>query len=99
MTGEFVFLWVSFKELCYSVVGYALDPTNDIEGPSVVGSLLAMEESGGKTVFESTKARPLDKRKRKKNDDPSDIDGFLGPWAPYEDEKKDIKPTAVSFSC
>lgn len=37
--------------------------------------------------------RPADKRKRKKNDDPADIEGFLGPWGGYVDEKRIIKPT------
>lgn len=46
-----------------------------------------------KTVFESTKLRPLDKRKRKKNNDPSDIDGFLGPWGGYVDEQRVAKPS------
>lgn len=46
-----------------------------------------------KTVFESTKLRPLDKRKRKKNNDPADIDGFLGPWGGYIDEQRVAKPT------
>lgn len=46
-----------------------------------------------KTVFESTKLRPLDKRKRKRNNDPSDIDGFLGPWGGYVDEQRVAKPS------
>ena len=32
----------------------------------------------GKTVFEATKNRPGDKRKREKGGDPSDIEGYLG---------------------
>lgn len=44
-------------------------------------------------MFESTKLRPLDKRKRKKNNDPSDIDGFLGPWGGYVDEQRVAKPS------
>jgi len=39
-----------------------------------------------------SKTRPLDKRKRKRNADPSDIDGYLGPWAKYEDEETVSKP-------
>lgn len=46
-----------------------------------------------KTVFESTKPRPLDKRKKLKNDKPEDIEGFLGPWAAYEDQKFVAKPS------
>lgn len=47
-------------------------------------------------MFESSKQRPLDKRKRNKNDNPSDIEGFLGPWGGYVDEKKVLKPNDVS---
>jgi len=47
----------------------------------------------GKTVFEKRPARPEDKRKRVRNDDPSDIDGYLGPWGGFVDEKKIAKPT------
>lgn len=50
------------------------------------------EETECKTVFESSKERPLDKRKRTKNDNPSDIVGFLGPWGGFVDEKRVMKP-------
>jgi len=43
-------------------------------------------------VFEKTKLRPKDKRKRDRNDDPSDINGFLGPWANYKDQLLVAKP-------
>lgn len=78
------------------VVGYALDPTVDgsaEEGRTIIGAKEAAEECGGKTVFESTTLRPLDKRKRCRNNDPADIEGFLGPWGGYVDEKRIIKPT------
>lgn len=80
----------------FTSYGYALDPTVDgkvVEGSSVVGSAEALKEAQGKTVFESTTKRPLDKRKRNKNDDPSDIEGFLGPWGSFVDEKKVMKPS------
>lgn len=48
------------------------------------------------TVFEKLNKRPADKRKRKKNDDPSDIKGFTGPWAAFVDEKRNITPSEVS---
>lgn len=32
-------------------------------------------------------------RKRIRNDDPFDIDGFMGPWAKYENEKQVSKPS------
>uniref|UniRef100_A0A1B6LIK0 Pre-mRNA-processing factor 17 n=1 Tax=Graphocephala atropunctata TaxID=36148 RepID=A0A1B6LIK0_9HEMI len=78
----------------FSSYGYALDPTVDCEseGKAVVGATLAAAESSMKTVFEASTTRPLDKRKRNKNDNPSDIEGFLGPWGCYEDEKRVMKP-------
>jgi pre-mRNA-processing factor 17 len=44
------------------------------------------------TVFEKTKERPKDKRKKIKNNDPSDVDGYLGPWSYYEDQELVSKP-------
>lgn len=79
----------------FTSYGYALDPSvdaNTVEGAKSIGSELALQESGGKTVFESTSKRPLDKRKRNKNDNPDDIEGFLGPWGTYVDEKRVMKP-------
>jgi len=35
------------------------------------------------------------KRKRVDRGDPSDIDGYLGPWAGYVDEQKVAKPSEV----
>lgn len=47
-------------------------------------------EAEGKSVFETIKKRPLDKKKRHKNDCPEDVTGFLGPWGGYEGEKRYI---------
>lgn len=63
------------------------------EGKIMIGAKEAAEESGGKTVFENTVLRPSDKRKRHRNNDPADIEGFLGPWGGYVDEKRVIKPS------
>ena len=41
----------------------------------------------GVTVFEALKKREGDKRKRQKNDKPDDIEGYLGPWGKFVDEK------------
>lgn len=49
----------------------------------------------GATVFE-TKPQTTEKRKRQQNKDPSDVTGYLGPWAKYVDEKTVIKPSEVS---
>ncbi|KAG8235909.1 hypothetical protein J437_LFUL016230 [Ladona fulva] len=79
----------------FTSFGYALDPTIDGAAPKegYVGSSKAADELDGKTVFESCPTRPLDKRKRKKNDNPEDVEGFLGPWGGYVDERKVIKPS------
>ena len=52
----------------------------------------------GLTVFEMTKKRPEDKRKRHLNDDPSNIEGFIGPWGKYVDEKTVMKPNEVCYT-
>ena len=69
--------------------GYAYDPstTAEGEGDKMVGDFHRAKKNEQKTVFEDTKKRPLDKRKKDKNDDASDIDGFLGPWAKFKDEE------------
>jgi pre-mRNA-processing factor 17 len=74
---------------------YAYDPsaTSETEGDKLIGSEAAAAEADFKTVFEDNKERPLDKRKRAKNTDPSDIEGYLGPWAKYADEETVSKPT------
>ena len=53
----------------------------------------------GKTVFEATKKRPEDKRKRVRNDDSSDIEGYLGPWGKFVDEQTVMKPNEVCKYC
>lgn len=79
----------------FTSFGYALDPSISSDGQiKVVGSTdEGKDPEKVVTVFETTKVRPLDKRKRKKNADPSDIDGFLGPWGGFVDEQKIAKPT------
>src|SRR4051812_22355068 len=73
-----------------------MDPSVDytLGAPTkVVGS--APADGGGeiKTVFESTKARPKDKRKRLRNDNPEDVEGFLGPWGKFVNEETVSKPS------
>ncbi|XP_023023587.2 pre-mRNA-processing factor 17 [Leptinotarsa decemlineata] len=79
----------------FTSYGYALDPSVSTDGQvKVVGSTDDGKNPDDiKTVFESSKDRPLDKRKRKRNADPSDIDGFLGPWGGFVDEQKIAKPS------
>ncbi|KAJ8972685.1 hypothetical protein NQ317_001705 [Molorchus minor] len=79
----------------FASYGYALDPSVSTDGQvKVVGSTEeGKSPESVKTVFETSKIRPLDKRKRKKNSDPSDIEGFLGPWGGFEDEQKVARPS------
>lgn len=79
----------------FNSFGYALDPTVDgaDKDTKVIGASTSADNVELKTVFESTKLRPLDKRKRKRNNNPSDIDGFLGPWGGYVDEQRVMKPS------
>ncbi|KAK6019087.1 WD domain, G-beta repeat protein [Ostertagia ostertagi] len=48
-------------------------------------------ENQGESLFESKKTGG-EKRKRQANFDPSDIEGYTGPWAKYCDEKTIAKP-------
>lgn len=84
----------------FTSYGYALDPTVDgsaEEGRKFVGESKSAQDSNGTTVFESSKPvkvhDPL-KRKRNKNDNPADVDGFLGPWGRFENEETVAKPSA-----
>ncbi|CAG0898940.1 unnamed protein product [Darwinula stevensoni] len=76
--------------------GYAVDPTaeiGEVEKGEIIGDVEAAKEQKLKTVFESTKLREADKRKRVKNSDPSDVEGYLGPWGGFVGEQRVIKPT------
>lgn len=76
----------------FHTYGYALDPTVDevADGRSFVGDLQSAYDDDGKTVFEAPKSKK--KRKQEKNDNPQDIEGFLGPWGRYENEQTVAKP-------
>ncbi|XP_055716108.1 pre-mRNA-processing factor 17 [Phlebotomus papatasi] len=81
----------------FHTFGYALDPSVDGEGcdgQSYVGDLQAAYDTDGKTVFEpATLPTSQSKRKRNRNDNPEDVNGFLGPWGKFEDEKTVAVPT------
>lgn len=47
-------------------------------------------------MFEKIPKRPQDKRKRIRQNDPEDIEGFLGPWGGFVNEVKVSKPDEVS---
>ncbi|XP_064617286.1 pre-mRNA-processing factor 17-like isoform X2 [Liolophura sinensis] len=77
----------------FTSYGYAMDPSVDSVGnEKVVGDVTKAEDAKGLTVFEASKDRPGDKRKRLKNPDASDIEGYLGPWGKFVDEKTTMKP-------
>jgi len=84
-------IYIIFK---FYLLGYALDPT--VDSNEIIGRKPDGETDEFKTVFESMPKRPADKRKRHKNDNPEDIDGYLGPWGCYVDEQKVAKPEGVS---
>ena len=74
--------------------GFAHDPSQDDSGTKMVTNRGEGEISEDKTVFEDVKPRPKDKRKREKNTDAADIEGYLGPWGKFKDEETVSKPTA-----
>lgn len=76
----------------FHTYGYALDPSVDeqADGKSYVGDLQSAYDDNGKTVFEAPKAKKM--RKQEKNDNPEDIEGFLGPWGRFENEVTVAKP-------
>ncbi|XP_069743686.1 pre-mRNA-processing factor 17 [Narcine bancroftii] len=80
----------------FHTYGYALDPTLDHSevpaGDTYIGSVEDAEKNQGLTVFESSKKK-TEKRKKLKEADPANIEGFQGPWAKYIDEKDVAKPT------
>ncbi|KXJ18778.1 Pre-mRNA-processing factor 17 [Exaiptasia diaphana] len=85
----------------FTSFGYAVDPSADgniASGTSIIGDTEKSKELKGATVFESTKTRPGDKRKREGPGDPGDIEGYKGPWAPFVDESKSSKPSEEESS-
>eukprot|EP00106_Octopus_bimaculoides_P004033 XP_014771475.1 PREDICTED: pre-mRNA-processing factor 17-like [Octopus bimaculoides] len=77
----------------FASYGYATDPSTEIESQtSVIGDVAKAEANKHLTVFEKTKCRPGDKRKRLRNDNAGDVDGYLGPWGKFVDEQTVMKP-------
>ncbi|XP_072022615.1 pre-mRNA-processing factor 17-like isoform X2 [Amphiura filiformis] len=78
----------------FTSYGFAVDPSvTDTGASKVVTSVELLGDNKDKTVFEKTKDRPKDKRKRVRKLDPSDIDGYEGPWGKYVDEQTVSKPS------
>ncbi|MBN3270603.1 PRP17 factor, partial [Polyodon spathula] len=78
----------------FSTFGYALDPSLDNSHLTTgyIGAIEEAEKNKGLTVFEAG-AKKMEKRKKVKGSDASNIEGFLGPWAKYLDEKDVAKPS------
>ncbi|XP_076466522.1 pre-mRNA-processing factor 17-like [Babylonia areolata] len=78
----------------FTSYGYAMDPSinKEVVEEKLVGDTGTAEELKGVTVFEK-KPQKVEKRKREKNTDPSDIGGYLGPWGKFVDEKTVMRPS------
>lgn len=75
----------------FNSFGYAYDPS--FSANQIIGDIAQATENNVVSVFEKSKLRPKDKRKRERNDDPSDINGFKGPWASFKDQLFVAKPS------
>lgn len=74
----------------FDTLGYAEDPS---EAPTqkFVGDSKKATENEGESLFESLKTGGQ-KRKRILNYNSSDVDGYTGPWARFENEEAVAKP-------
>ena len=90
----------------YQSFGYALDPSKGINNDcknksSFIGDKQSLKDNNAMTVYNQSnkmikmkKKQRKQNRKRMKSGDPSDINGYLGPWAPAlktDEEKKLIE--------
>ena len=79
-------------------VTQACHVTDTLHHCSFVGDKQAATLNKGVTAFEqTTSGKAGTKRRREARGDPESIDGYLGPWASYEDEVKVSKPTEASL--
>ncbi|KAF8366640.1 prp-17, partial [Pristionchus pacificus] len=69
----------------FDTLGYARNPTAE-NGDSFIGDKQKAQDNKGGSLFDSTKTGG-EKRKRARNDDAGDVEGYEGPWAKYKDEK------------
>ncbi|VEL11101.1 unnamed protein product [Protopolystoma xenopodis] len=72
--------------------GYARDPTAECGTQNLVGDVDKVSETDGKTVFEKSKKRKGDLRKRDCKWDPTKED-FTGPWGKYVGEETVSMPS------
>lgn len=87
----------------FHIMGYAVDPSTvdkpSTDKPKIIGDMEKAEKQDSASIVElPSKKRIGAKRKRLDRGDPSDVDGYLGPWAGYVDEKKVAKPTEEEMS-
>uniref|UniRef100_A0A183BLG6 Pre-mRNA-processing factor 17 n=1 Tax=Globodera pallida TaxID=36090 RepID=A0A183BLG6_GLOPA len=76
----------------YDTLGYADNPTAEASA-KFVGDVGQAKEKGGESLFEALKTGGQ-KRKRVINYDASNVDGYTGPWARFDDEKTVARPDA-----
>uniref|UniRef100_A0A0K0E3A5 Pre-mRNA-processing factor 17 n=1 Tax=Strongyloides stercoralis TaxID=6248 RepID=A0A0K0E3A5_STRER len=75
----------------FDTLGYADNPSGNV-AKNFIGDTSKAEINNGATLFDKAKTG-REKRKRQVNRDPSDIEGFTGPWSRFEDEEAISKPT------
>ncbi|KHN81906.1 Pre-mRNA-processing factor 17 [Toxocara canis] len=74
----------------FDTLGYARDPSAD-QSNKYIGDVQRAKEKQGASLVEGEKTGG-EKRKRVRNMDASDVNGYTGPWARFEDEELVSKP-------
>lgn len=80
---------------CYGTASNPSDGsgvTSRVEKGVASNQVGAVAASGGDVELKPPQ-NPAGKRRREKNTDSTDVDGYLGPWARFEDEKRMAQPT------
>ena len=85
----------------YCSFGYAINPDHDTSTNTknkYIGNINNLKENKAMTIYNQSnkmrKEKKINRKKRLRNDDPSDIDGYLGPWSKIcksEEEKNEYK--------
>ena len=76
----------------FETFGYARDPSADSGGAQFVGRAASEADKGDdRSIFEKKKTG-LEKRRRERNMDPADLEGYTGPWGKFVDEQTVSKP-------
>ncbi|VDK48856.1 unnamed protein product [Anisakis simplex] len=74
----------------FDTLGYARDPSAD-HSANFIGNVEKATEKLGASLFEGEKTGG-EKRRRARNMDSSDVNGYTGPWARFEDEETVSRP-------